>query len=708
MTTENFTQHLHQLTGAVARYQSRFPSEIGELFALEQDVAAKLARFAEDSQRLSIGIIGQVKAGKSSFLNALLFDGQPVLPEAATPKTANLTRITHGAAPALVVHYYAPEAWAQLQALAAGGGQHAEARVARELVDMVKQAGVDADAVLAKGVEHLQAPDVAGLIGLLNDYVGANGRYTALVEATELQLPLAELQGFEVVDTPGMNDPVASRTQKTRDFMARCDVVFFLSRCSQFLDQSDMDLLAGQLPSKGVKRLILVGCQFDGAILDDGFDRASLAATEANLSARLSRHAGAQLERLAKVREQQGAPDVAALLRQIKIPLFASSYAHGFAAWPAERWSQGMTHAHGELTELAADSWNGYEISAGDWRRIGNFQALTAAYNVARADKAALLAAQRDGLLPENRRRLQEALARLAEAAENRRQQLQGGDISQLAVRQAAAEQRMAGIVGVLTETVNQNREQARLKQRELAAELQAAMAEAAKLDARTGTDTVERSHKVSTSKWWNPFSWGSSRTVYYTETVSYRYLAAADAIENLNQYALDNNAALQREFSRIINPAQLRAELKRVLLKELDTASENFDPKQFRTTLEGSLERLRLPELCLPLGDVGRAIGARFSGEVRDDKAMTELREALRQALQIVSGQLDTAFKNGVDELCQQLDQVKAALADELVKDIHTELEQLRTAFADKERELAHYDEVLAVARDHEGVKLD
>lgn len=45
---------------------------------------------------MNIGIVGRVKAGKSSLLNALVFDGEPILPKAATPMTAALTTITWG------------------------------------------------------------------------------------------------------------------------------------------------------------------------------------------------------------------------------------------------------------------------------------------------------------------------------------------------------------------------------------------------------------------------------------------------------------------------------------------------------------------------------------------------------------------------------------------------------------------------------------
>ena len=46
----------------------------------------------EEGRNLRIAIVGQMKAGKSSFLNALLFPID-VLPKAATPMTAALTRI---------------------------------------------------------------------------------------------------------------------------------------------------------------------------------------------------------------------------------------------------------------------------------------------------------------------------------------------------------------------------------------------------------------------------------------------------------------------------------------------------------------------------------------------------------------------------------------------------------------------------------------
>ena len=61
----------------------------------------------EDENRLlQIGIIGRVKAGKSSLINALLFDGKDILPKAATPMTAALTELSYGEALSAEVEFY--------------------------------------------------------------------------------------------------------------------------------------------------------------------------------------------------------------------------------------------------------------------------------------------------------------------------------------------------------------------------------------------------------------------------------------------------------------------------------------------------------------------------------------------------------------------------------------------------------------------------
>lgn len=433
-------------------WNTDFPQTTRRLREHLEGFRKKQVRFASDPALLNlrIGIMGQVKAGKSTFLNALLFDGQPVLPQAATPKTANLTRITWGERHALQVEFYSLDEWQDLCRLASHQNDDSDAaKVARELQALLREARLseaEVQRLLAQPVQTHEANDLPALMALMNEYVGNDGRYTPLVKMTHLFMPLPELKGFDVVDTPGMNDPVASRTQKTREYMQECDVVFFLSRASQFLDQSDMDLLTQQLPFSGVRRMALVGGQLDGAVLDDGYNQPSLAATLENLRRRLGERARTEIEKFARRNDDMGEEYAAraAMLRKLAAPILASTFAHGFAAWPPERWSEAMRHTHGRITEMAASEWGQPQgLTKEQWLEIANFAPLRQAYDEERALKAETLQRQKDESARDASRDLAVLLGQWRDEAAARLKRLQTQDLATLQAQQAALEKNL-------------------------------------------------------------------------------------------------------------------------------------------------------------------------------------------------------------------------------------------------------------------------
>jgi len=73
----------------------------------------------------------------------------------------------------------------------------------------------------------------------LKEYVGSKGKYTPLVKMTTLYINDERIKDYIIVDTPGTNDPIISRGQKTKEFLGKCDYIIFLSYSSQFLDNND-------------------------------------------------------------------------------------------------------------------------------------------------------------------------------------------------------------------------------------------------------------------------------------------------------------------------------------------------------------------------------------------------------------------------------------------------------------------------------------
>ncbi len=257
---------------------------------------------------LRIGIVGEMKAGKSSFLNALLFDGQNFLPKAATPMTAALTILGYSEKPYAKIVFYSKAEWQNICDIAKefddavheeyikqteqynklltasnfnGHGSLAlprpdKAKIAesiaisqdkrncKELTEMAKKIDINIYDILGT------SPVIEGdVMNKIHDYIGSDGKYTVLVKYVEIYVDNEKLRNFEIIDTPGLNDPIGSRSDKTKHFIEKCDVVFFLSYTGQFLTENDISLLKKTLPENAVNNVVVIASKFDSGIMDN-------------------------------------------------------------------------------------------------------------------------------------------------------------------------------------------------------------------------------------------------------------------------------------------------------------------------------------------------------------------------------------------------------------------------------------------------------
>ncbi|GAA8382255.1 hypothetical protein Hpkin38_11840 [Helicobacter pylori] len=80
-----------------------------------EELEKTLKEMQAEDRDLKVGIIGRVKAGKSSLLNALIFEGVEVLPKAATPMTASLTILKYANTLSAEVEFYSLKDIAELE-----------------------------------------------------------------------------------------------------------------------------------------------------------------------------------------------------------------------------------------------------------------------------------------------------------------------------------------------------------------------------------------------------------------------------------------------------------------------------------------------------------------------------------------------------------------------------------------------------------------
>lgn len=700
MNAETLTNKFNQLITKTKTWHTKFPTEFGDLRHLQKAFQEKLNRFSKEEDILNIAIMGQVKAGKSSFLNALLFNGKSILPEAATPKTANLNRISYAEKPRLEVEFFSETDWKLVQNLANSDSNDNDTKMAKEQVAMIQQAGIDPIATIQKGTHIQETQNLDDIMAVLNDYAGNDGKYTALVKMIRLYLPLPELQGYNIIDTPGMNDPVISRTQRTKEEMANSDVVFFLSRASNFLDSSDVDLITSQLPEAGVKRLVLVAGQYDSAIEQDGYDRNSLADTEINLQKRIVERSKKEVGNIIEHKRKVGQDKIAELLTTIADPILSSTYAHGYANWDKNNWGKGMSHNYEQLVDMADDQWNGYQFSKADWERIAGFDKLQSAYEQARKDKIVIIEQQKLGLLPEAITNLKTWQNQFKEQIEQRIISLQDSDISQLNEKQAMYEAKIQAVVDSLGSVLEKTINNVEKTQQNTTENLSNRLEDASDLQTYTGIKKIEKTRVIESGlqkfgRWLTDGWYDGRQYETYYKTVEYEYASVSDAVDNLTSYTHRAKSDIERAFDRLVNPKTIKIDLKQALMNVLDTSDTSFDSVQFRNIIEQSISRIELPKLELSLGDVSSMISDRFSSShVRDTY---QLKRTLESSLEHIHDKLSREFISQVKNVIYTLQEIKDNLATDLTKNIQAELEQLRKDLQERESTVNSYQQLLA-----------
>ncbi len=85
-------------------------------------------------------------------------------------------------------------------------------------------------------------------------------------KAVEISLNNLNLKDLEVIDTPGVNDPIVSREECTKALLKDCHVVFVISPSGQFLTDSDMGLFDRVSNKEGLQEIYFVASQTDSAV----------------------------------------------------------------------------------------------------------------------------------------------------------------------------------------------------------------------------------------------------------------------------------------------------------------------------------------------------------------------------------------------------------------------------------------------------------
>ena len=228
---ENFNAKKQKLLDAYARLAKSglvFSDGVDENTL--KDRASKL-----ENEEFILAIAGQMKAGKSTLLNALVFGGEPILPADDTPLTAKITEIRYAKQPKLKANFYSKSEWETLKTYKDENGREF---FKNDIVPTIKDKSVEARVLGTSKEDRIEN---------ISEYVANEGLYTPFVKTVEIYHPSEILRQLIVVDTPGTNDSNKFRSQVTLDWIGRCDAAIYASYAGRMLDENDYKFITNYL-----------------------------------------------------------------------------------------------------------------------------------------------------------------------------------------------------------------------------------------------------------------------------------------------------------------------------------------------------------------------------------------------------------------------------------------------------------------------------
>ncbi len=661
--------------------------DLFDIMSIKKSFRAKTDDFFREDRKLNIGIIGRVKVGKSSFLNTLLFEGKNVLPAAVTPKTAVLTKIEYDAENRLDIEYFTYEEWKLLKTAAEGDSSKNEYKVAHEITTMVKERNLVPEDFIHKQTESIYYETYEELMENINDYVGENGKYTPMVKSVRISVDREELEDISIVDTPGLYDPILSRVDKTKQFMELCDVVFFLSKSTSFLDKNDIDLVASQLPKKGVKKVVLVCSRFDDGIRDTLWSKESLKEAVDYTKKQLCKYAAEAFENY-KSNNYYVSEDV---LNQFKQPIFVSATVQNMADKNLKDLSKKEQRVYEDLTSKGP-------VTIEMLNEIGNMDTIHQIFGEVISKKDEMLMEKASSFIPDAKDELSDKLRRIQMLARKRIVQLSTYDTEKLNIQKKEIVTQINRMNADLEVVFNQLKEKIEQHKLQAISEIRAYNREYLQVSEKEGITTHFEIRKESTAKWFKPWTWGTNSRVIYSYDEKYQYIDAYDAVENIRNFVEDGKECIELAFNKSLDVAVLKNDLLSIIIENLDALGENFDASYYKLLVEKTLSSIKIPLIEFPTTPFEDIITSEFTGEIKSNSMKSNFRKVLSDTIYDVREGICNKLEKEVIRFESSIDDLKNNFANNLLMDIHKEMNYVMEQFQNKEVEIERYTKLIEV----------
>lgn len=705
-----YLQQARQIEQTLSEHQELFDEgKFLDFQSVTTTLETEIQHAQQDARKLSIGIVGAMKAGKSSFLNACIFGGKDVLPKAATPMTAALTRIRYSETPQATVHFYERKDWEKIEDNAQKYEEQLNTKYSNYCKIYDRSHADSTEGVCSKQVfertlfqqdvsevlksakeltqmvgsnsailEHLGDADVldGDIMAKLQDYVGARGRFTPIVNYVELEVNLPELEDLEIVDTPGLNDPIVSRSYATRQFLRACDVVILLSPCSQFMDANTVGLMANGLPDNGVRKVIVVGSKLDSGLLNEPKGSFAVASQHA-----LNSYKGQFRNTMQQAMRNN--PRRAGIMEKISESdlLFVSSTCSSMAR--KQKQHQPLSPAENLVLQNLHSNFPDFDETL--LSSIGGINKVLKTLEAVRQQKAEIIHGKNNTLLETAQINHLRALDKIQQELSSSRTTLKNSTSEQLLQRTKAIQQVMESSRGKLMYIFDGAAIGCKNKVNQLLPQLTLEQQNHQRLDVQTSS---EEHHGVEGTGLFGLIK------EHYSYTVTNNRVDVSEVVTNLEHHASTCQNTINQEFQYVFNREQLSHRIVEVVLDAFRKSDMEFDEDDIRLPLQNVLNELSSPEIRFDYTTYIDKVESQFPSGYAENDDIHKLKSLQTRLLNEIDQDMGQQLTAALQMAANMLNKQAVTFADRIQELLCGELEKLQGQIQERETYLAAYQQ--------------
>ncbi len=681
------------------------------------DLQKALNEIEEEGRILKIGIIGRVKAGKSSLLNALVFDGEDILPKAATPMTAALTILEYAEKPTAEIDFLSQEDIDDIKKehdeylklieritqekfkeakdkkkflkdknedeLLEKAKRQAEREAKKndklfssyDQYIRIKNAGISLQEVSDNNIIEAQSNEE--LNKQLKEFVSADGKYMPFTKSVTLKLNTDRLKDLQIIDTPGVNDPVTSREERTKELLKYCDVVFIVSPAGQFLSSEDIGLLDRVSSKEGVNEIHLIASQIDLQLFGSEKNEANGVMPKAleNIVNGLSGHVKSIFEKDDDLKNTKSLKQ----LTQNSV-MYSSGICYSLLKKfdQQENWDANEKHVWEMLSTQYKDYFSNKESALANLQKLANIENIQQLLERIREKKESILGEKKTNFLTTKHKVLQDYNTSLIKHMQEKIARVQDSDINEVRKQKENLENIQTNASTLLNDEYSDI-----IVSLELG--LKGQLKDKAKSYFRKTRQGVQDSEGSETETWTTGMWWwkkNHSRT-YTTIKAGFVRNALEELTDDVERMIDEDAKAYMLDWKKKLYKTV-------VSLLRQEAGDENLDIPLISQTIRKVLNSIHYPEIVYS-GDLPKSL--QVGGTLEGRKADSFIAEA-QNYLSDLRVRVTRDIDGYLHDMLKVLKQIN--IADEVFKNYKKEIEELENAINNKELILERYRQTL------------